>query len=176
MQPITEFDDQDPHVLAHRHEHLSERGGLLSLLAVKPDAVEFGNAVDERCHIGVELGLYVAQRHSGVFNRIVKKGRRDGLYVDSERSDDLGHRNRMGDVGLTALAPLRFVGGGGHLERFHDHLVISPPIWAGERLQNRFQRNLGQRPFPAPRQHPLDRHDHIHRLQQHSGPVAPRHW
>ena len=56
VQPVGELDEQDAHVLRHRHEHLAHRGGLLRLLGVELQPVELGDAVDDRGDVGTEVG------------------------------------------------------------------------------------------------------------------------
>ncbi len=57
VQAVGELDQQDAHVLRHRDEHLAHRGGLLRLLGVELEAVELGDAVDDRGDVGAELLL-----------------------------------------------------------------------------------------------------------------------
>ena len=72
VESIGQFDDQDPKVLGHRHEHLAHAGRLLVLPGVEAQPVQFGDPVDDRRHLGAEVALQVLQVDPGVFDGVVE--------------------------------------------------------------------------------------------------------
>ena len=119
------------------------------------------------------LDEYVVD-HPQVLRGMVEKGCRYGFDVYSERRNNSGNRDRVGDVGLAAFTTLGRVRLGRHLEGLDDHFLIGASIWTGECLEHGLQGNFWQPTLPPPWEDPLDRHDHIHRLQHALGQLAPR--
>ena len=115
VQPVGELDDEHPQVARHRHEHLAHRRGLLRLARVELDALELGDAVDDRGDLVAEVGLDVGERDLGVLDGVVEQGGGDGDLVEADVGDDAGDGERMVDVALAAGAQLAAVGLGGHL-------------------------------------------------------------
>ncbi len=72
VETVEELDDQDPHVLGHRHHHLADRGRL-SLLTIRvPHPIQLGHTVDETGHLFAELGRDLDQGETGVLHRVVE--------------------------------------------------------------------------------------------------------
>ena len=110
VEPVGQLDDDDPQVAGHRHQHLAHRRGLLLLLGVELQPLELGDAVDQVGHRRAEVALDVGEGEPGVLDRVVQEGGGEGDVVEAEVGDDRGHRERVGDVGLTGLAALAAVG------------------------------------------------------------------
>ncbi len=72
VQAVGELDQQDPNVLRHRDEHLAHRRGLLLLPRVELEAVELGDAVDDRGDVGTEPHLQIVERDRRVLDRVVQ--------------------------------------------------------------------------------------------------------
>ncbi len=80
------------------------------LLGVEADPVELGDAVDDvrrrRCRSVLDSATVML----GVLDRVVQQGGRDRDVVEAEVGDDLGHGQRVLDVGLAGVADLAAVG------------------------------------------------------------------
>ncbi len=104
VQPVGQLDDQDPDVLAGRDDHFA--GGLrLGGLAVER-LVELGHPVDQVGHLAAEVLREGLEGVAGVLHRVVQQRRDQGGGVHAQLGADLGDRERVGDVRLTALAEL----------------------------------------------------------------------
>ena len=98
VQPVGELDQQDSHVLGHSDEHLAHRRGLLRLLGVELEAVELGDAVDDRADIVAELGDEIGERERGVLDRVVQQRAGERDVVEAEVGEDHRDAERMRDV------------------------------------------------------------------------------
>ena len=162
VQPVGELDEDDPDVLGHRQQHLADVLGLLLLVAVGAEARQLRDAVDELGDLGAEALLDVGQVVLGVLGDVVEQRGLDRDRVDAELGEDLGRRDRVGDVRLAGRAALAGVGldrqverrvdgrqvGGrvmlrdGCLERRSQRLEIdvAAGLGAGQRLARRWPR------------------------------------
>jgi hypothetical protein len=111
-----ELDQDDPDVLGHREQHLADVLGLLLLVAVSAEARQLGDAVDELRNLRPEALLDVAQRELGVLRDVVQERRLDRDRIDAQLSDDLGRRDRVGDIFLAGRAALALVRLDGEVE------------------------------------------------------------
>ena len=109
VKTVSELDDEDPEVFGHRHEHLAHRGGLLLFAAVKTDAFELRDTVNDRSHVGAEIALDVSNRDLRVFDGIVEKRSDNRDFVETDVGDNLSDRQRMIDVALATPPSLRTV-------------------------------------------------------------------
>ena len=100
VQPVGELDEHDADVLGHRQEHLPDVLGLLLLVAVGAELRQLRDAVDELRDLGAEALLDVGEAVLGVLGDVVEQRRRDRDRVDPEVGQDLGRRDRVGDVRL----------------------------------------------------------------------------
>ncbi len=104
VQPVGELDHQDPDVLGHGHDHLADGFRLRGL--AEADLVQLGDAVHQHGDFRAELGLQVIQGVGGVLDGVVQERRGQGGSAEPEFGQDGGHRHRVGDVGVPALALL----------------------------------------------------------------------
>ena len=116
VEPVGQLDQQDADVLGHGHQHLAQGGGLLGLLGVELEAIEFGDAVDDGGDVGPEVLGDVGQGDVGVLHRVVEEGGGDRHVVEPEAGQDAGHRQRVADVGVAGAAHLVLVGLLGEVE------------------------------------------------------------
>ena len=113
VQAVGKLDDDDADVLAHRDEHLADRGRLLVGQALDFDLRDLGHAFDQLRDLRIEgFGQFLVG-DLGVFDRIVKKGRRQRVHVHLEVGQDDRDLDRMLHERLAALATLALMGGGG---------------------------------------------------------------
>ena len=104
VQPVGELDDEHADVLRHRDDHLAHRLRLRAVAVLQ--LVELGDAVDEHRDLVAEVGPHHVERVVGVLDRVVQHRGGERLRADAEVGEDLGDRDRVGDVRLAALAQL----------------------------------------------------------------------
>jgi len=104
VQPVGQFDDEHPHI-ARGRDHEFADGLRLGRLAVG-ELVELGDAVDQAGDLVAEIRAQLVEGVAGVLHRVVQQGGAQRRLGHAEFGEDRGHRQRMGDVGLTALAGL----------------------------------------------------------------------
>ena len=105
--------DAQADVLGHGEEHLAQGLGLLLVLGAELDAVQLCHAVDQARNVRAEVLLDVVVGGLGVLDAVVQERGDDGGLVHLHVGQDLGHLERVDDIGLPGLARLRAV----HLER-----------------------------------------------------------
>ena len=133
MEAVGQLDEDDPHVLRHGQEHLADVLGLLLLVAQRAELGELGDPVDQPGDVRPEPLLEVAQVVFGVLRDVVQQGGRDGHRVDAQLGQDLGRRDRVGDVGLAGGPLLPFVRLGGELVGALDRCQVGLRVVLVER-------------------------------------------
>ena len=149
VEAVGELDEQDAHVLRHRHEHLAHRGGLLRFLRVELQPVELGDAVDDRGQVGAEVGDEVVDRDRRVLDRVVEQRRTQGHVVEAEVGEDHRHPERVRDVGVARPPDLVLVRVAGDVERVLDQGRVRARVPRVERVEQRPQRRVDRRLVPA---------------------------
>ena len=139
VQPVGQLDDQHPRVAGHRDDHLADRLGLGRVAQL--DLVDLGDAVDEVGDLGAEVGGDRVQGDAGVLDRVVQQRGHQRRGVHAQAGQDRGDGQRVGDVGVAALALLRGVGGLGDvvgpLQQRQVGLGVALPVQGGQRLEHR---------------------------------------
>ena len=107
VQPVGELDDQDARVLGHGDDHLAHGLGLRGLAEL--DLVELGDAVDEEGDLVAEVAAQVLQAVLGVLDGVVQQAGHQRGRVHAQLGEDRGHRERVRDVRVAALALLAAV-------------------------------------------------------------------
>ena len=110
VQPIRELDEDDAHVTRHGQQHFAEVFRLRFLVRAEFDLVELGDAIDQ---IGGGFAEAVDDFEfgdRGVVHDVMEEGGDQRLRVELPARQNLGHRDRVGDVGLAAFAELPKVG------------------------------------------------------------------
>ena len=156
VEAVGQFDHQDPEVLGHGHQHLAHRRRLLSLLGVEAEPVQLGDAVHDAGHIGTEAARQLLQSDTGVLHRVVQKGGRDRHFVQAQLGHDLGHRQRMLDVGLSGSAGLTGMGAGGQVVGLGYQRSRGLGLMGTECRQQRGQLHRSRRARATPWQDPAD--------------------
>ena len=141
MEPVGELDEDDPDVLGHRQEHLADVLGLLLLVAVGAELRQLGDAVDEVGDLGAEALLDVGQAVLGVLGDVVEERRLDRDRVDAELGEDLGRRDRVGDVRLAGGAALAGVGLDREVERARRPVEVGARVVLGDRWRAQERRS-----------------------------------
>ena len=117
VQAVGQLDEDDAHVARHREQHLAEVLRLRVLQRGELDAVDLGDAVDQVGHGLAEVLGDLALGGRRVLHHVVEQCRHQRLRVEVPLREDLRHRERVGDVGLAALAVLPGVRGPGRRRR-----------------------------------------------------------
>ena len=111
VQPVGELDDQHPDVARHRDDHLADGLGLRGVAVL--DLVELGHAVDELGDLVAEVRAQLLEGVRRVLDGVVQQRGDQGRLGHADVGEDRGDRERVGDVGVAALAHLGAV----HLAR-----------------------------------------------------------
>ena len=127
VQPVAQFDDHDPDVLAHGQQHLAQVFGLLLLNAGELDLGQLGDAVHQQGHLGPKGRLDLVDGDGGILHHIVEQGGGDALGVHAQVQHQAGHRQRVADIGLAAAAAGVLVGVVGHAVGLFDHIGVVGP-------------------------------------------------
>jgi hypothetical protein len=124
VHAVGELDHDDADVAHHREQHLAEALGLRFLAVLELDLVEFADAVDElRDHLPEhrrDLGL----RGGRVLDDVVQDRRHQRVGIQLQVGEDVGDRDRMGDVGLARDALLALVALGAEVVGLADPLDL----------------------------------------------------
>ncbi len=124
VQAVGELDEDDPHVMGHRDDHLPVVLGLRVLAALELDPRQLGDAFDEVRDLVAELGAHLVDAHVRVLDDVVQEGRRDRLVVEPQIGADLGRAERVVDERLARAALLAIVRARRELEGVSDQLAV----------------------------------------------------
>ena len=133
VQAVGQLDQDDAHVVVEGHQDAPEVFCLeahavrqvLVLVVVVQGGLDLGESVDQRGDLPAEQPFDVLHREVGILHYVVEQGGADRLAAQSDLiDDDLGHGDRMQDVGFTAAAPDAFVCFVSELESLEDQLVL----------------------------------------------------
>ena len=121
---IGQLDEQDPDVLRHGDCHLADRRCLLLFAARELDPIQLRDSIDEERHLVAEVALEILEADVRIFDNVVQERGNDRGRVKPVRGEDLGHRDRVGDVRITGPTLLAGVGLGGDGVGTTDHVNI----------------------------------------------------
>ena len=105
MQPVCDFDEDDPDVAGHGHEHLSQIFHLLFLCGGVLHPCQLGDALYQHGDSPAEVLCDLIKGGVGVFNAVVQQRAQNGVGVKTDFGHDFGHCQRMDDIGR-AVFPL----------------------------------------------------------------------
>ena len=149
VEPVGELDHEHPDVARHRHDHLADGLGLGRVAVLH--LVELGHAVDHPGDLVAEVLPALLERVRRVLDGVVQQRRHQGRLRHADARQDRGDRQRVGDVGVAALAHLgavHLLGGDVRaLDQRQVGLGVVGPDGAEERLEHRV-RGLGARAHP----------------------------
>ena len=137
VHAVGKLDHQNTHVPAHGHHHLADGFGLCGIPVFHFG--KLGHAINEARHGIAELGTALLKRVVGIFDRIVQQTRRHDNRSHAQIGKNLRDGQRVDDVRLAGLAPLRAMLLDGTLigARQNTHILIGMVVFA--HLQNRFK-------------------------------------
>ena len=104
VQAVGQLDHEHPHIACGRDHELADRL-CLGRLAVG-ELVELGDPVDQAGDLVAEVGAQLIEGVAGVLHRVVQQRSAQRGLGHAQFGENRGHRQRMGDVGLTALTDL----------------------------------------------------------------------
>ncbi len=110
VRAVGQLDQDDAHVARHRQQHLAEGLGLVLFARVELQLVELGEAVDQFGHRRAEALDQLGLGDAAVLDGVVQQGGHQGLRVELPFGALRRHGDRVGDVGLAAVAQLAQVG------------------------------------------------------------------
>ncbi len=109
VEAVGELDQDHPHVLGHRHDHLPVVLGLGLLAALELDPRQLRDALDEVGDLVAELGPHLLDLGVGVLDDVVEERGGDRLLVEMEARADLRDAPRVVDEVLAGAALLALV-------------------------------------------------------------------
>ncbi len=112
VHAVGELDHDHADIAHHRQQHFAEALGLSFLAILELKLVQLADAVDQLCHHLAEDRRYLGLRRRRVFDDVVQNRRDQGVGIQAQVGEDVGHRHRMGDVGFArdALLPAVLLG------------------------------------------------------------------
>ncbi len=110
VQAVGELDQDHADVAGHRHGHLLEVFGLRFGLGLEVHLGQLADPVDQFCNGFAELRDQCVLGNAGVFDDVMQHRGHQALMVHVHVGEDVGYRERMGDVGFTAAPALTVVG------------------------------------------------------------------
>ena len=125
VQPVGQLDQDHAHVARHGQQHLAKALGLRLFTGAELQLVELGQAVHQFGRGCAKTLNQLGFGDAAVLHRVVHERRHDGLRVQAPARTQAGHRDGVGDVGLTAGAELAQMGGVGKLEGFPNELEVA---------------------------------------------------
>ena len=109
VEPVGNFDQHHPDVLAHGHEHLAQILHLRLLGGGEIRPGQLCDALHQLRHGGAEDFFNVLMGGVGVLDAVVEQGAQNGVAVQPHLRHDLGDRQGVDDVGRTVLPLLHLV-------------------------------------------------------------------
>jgi hypothetical protein len=160
VQPVGHLDHQHPRVAGHRGDHLSD--GLAFGGVAQHHLVQLGHAVDEITDLFAELLGQRLKRVPGVLDGVVQQRGHQSCGVHAQFGQDVGDRERVGDVGITGMPQLSGVPFVGDLKGAAEHrqvrLGIDLPVHRHQRLEHGIEgAALGGHPTGQPGPDPTRR-------------------
>ncbi len=106
MGAIGQLDEDDPHVARHGQKHFAKGFRLVFFPGVEFQLLKLGQAVHQFSDWGAKTLNQLRFGHATVFDGVVQQRCHQRLCVQLPLCALLGNRNRMRNVGLTAVAEL----------------------------------------------------------------------
>ncbi len=109
MQAVGELDQDHADIPRHGHRHFLEILGLCLGARGGFELRQLADAIDQFRHAGTKLSGQGFLADAGVLDHIVQQCRDQALMVHVHIGEDIGHRQRVGNVGLTGAPDLPVV-------------------------------------------------------------------
>ena len=109
VQTVANLDEDDPDVIGHGHEHLTQILHLLLFLGDELDLGQLGHALHQVGHRQTKALGHIGVGGAGVLDGVVEQGGDDRVHIQTQVSHDLGHGQGVDDIRLAAFAELTVV-------------------------------------------------------------------
>ena len=109
VQPVSQFHQHHADVAGHRQEHPPQVLRLGLGLVGEVDTAQLGDPLHQPAHLRSEVLLDLLGGDVRVFHHVVQEAGGDHAGAGADVAQQIGHRHRMADVGLTAGAHLAVV-------------------------------------------------------------------
>ena len=106
VETVGQLHQHHADVAGHSQEHAAQVLGLGFGLVGEVNAAELGHPLHQGPHLGAEAGLDVLRGDLGVLHHVVQKAGGDHRRTGADVPQEIGHRNRVNDVGLAAGSKL----------------------------------------------------------------------
>ena len=101
VETVCQFDQNNPNILRHGHQHLTVIFCQLLLVGFVLDLTQLGNPIYDHAYIRPKLSFQIIQRRTGILDHIMKKAAGNRYCVQLELGQNPCHLNRMHDIRLT---------------------------------------------------------------------------
>ncbi len=135
MEPISQFNQNNPDIIGHCQKHLAKAFSLSGPGAVKRKTAEFGNTRNDVENFRPEKFFDFLRVGRGVLDHIMQKTGRHADHIQFHVTQDSGHLQRMGQIRFSGQADLTFVHPGGkNISPFNDiqirlRMVFRNPVY-----------------------------------------------
>ena len=117
VQPVSQFNENDPDILCHGKKHLTQVFRLhfqfircLSLIIPgKLQKLQLGNAIHQQRHVRTELFFNLFIRHDGIFHHIMQQPGRNRFLIHFQIRQYDCHTKRMDNIWFPRLSDLLFM-------------------------------------------------------------------
>ena len=117
VEPVGQLNQHHPDVTGHRQEHPAQVFRLGFGVVREMDAAELGDALHQGPHLRPKMLLDFLGDDVGVLDNVVEEARRNHPRTRADIAQQIRHRDRMNDVGLTGGPELTLVELVGKIER-----------------------------------------------------------
>ena len=101
VEPVGQFNQDDPHVLRHGNQHLAVVFSQLLLVGLVLHLTQLGDPVNNDPHIMAKLSLQLIQSDVRILNHIMQKATGHRHRIQFETRQNTRHLNRVDDIGLS---------------------------------------------------------------------------
>ena len=106
VQAVGQLDEDDADVVDHREQHLAEVLRLALLARRERNGADLRHPLDDVGDLGAEQLLDALDRGQRVLDDVVQQAGGDGHRVQLHVGQEVGHRQRMDQIGLAGVAHL----------------------------------------------------------------------
>ncbi len=109
VQPVRQFDDDDPDIVHHRQQHFSEALSLAFLGRKEIQLAELGDAVHAPRHVFAKILANILDSDAGILHHVVQQAGLNADQVHPHVGQEVGDHQRMNHVGVAGVTCLELV-------------------------------------------------------------------